>query len=300
MKRNLIIGTRGSQMALTQTEIVRQALLKRNPDLTIETKVITTKGDRNMSPIPLDGVGKNWFTKEIEVALLSGDIDLAVHSLKDLAPEQPDGLTIWPVLKRDDARDALVPCEPGTKLADMPQGAIIGTDSLRRKANLLHLRPDLVIRSIRGNVQTRLTKLRSEGYDAVVLAAAGLERVGEQNSISEYFEPSEFVPAVGQGVLAVEVRTDDRELSAIITALQDAITVKAVAAEQVFSEAIGGGCKLPVGCYVEFDDVGHVTIYGLLGSDDATQATILSVSGSADKSQQLARDLASQLLKLGL
>ncbi len=294
MKRKLIVGTRGSKMALAQTGLVADALRSQYPDVTIETKVITTKGDKNMAPIPLDSVGKDWFTKEIEVALAAGEIDFAVHSFKDLAPVQPEGLIVQPVFKRSDPRDVLVSGRQELQLQDLPEGAVIGTDSLRRKANLLIQRPDLVVRSLRGNVQTRLQKLADEDYDAIVLAAAGLERLNELDRVSEYFEPDAFVPAIGQGVLAVETRIADTELRDMIETLQDEPTLQAVAAEQKFSAVIGGGCKLPVGCYAELNG-DTVTIHGMLGSDDATQAVIRSTSGAVADAVRLAEELAATL-----
>jgi hydroxymethylbilane synthase len=294
MKRHLIIGTRGSAMAFAQTAVVERALLEHYPDLVTTTKVITTKGDQNMAPIPLDTVGKTWFTKEIETALLGGEIDVAIHSLKDLAPEPPEGLLVLPVLPRNDARDVLVPRKPGLQLHELQPGAIIGTDSLRRKANLLRLRPDLVVQSVRGNVQTRLQKRESGAYDALVLAGAGLERVDEVSKISQWFDTAEFVPAFGQGALAAEIRTDDTELSGMLRTLQDEMTVAALAAEQAFSAVIGGGCKVPAGCYVSFHD-GVATIHGMLGSDDATKAVVRSVSGPAAEAARLARTVADTL-----
>jgi hydroxymethylbilane synthase len=209
MKHRLTIGTRGSKLALIQTELVAAALKQAHPRLEVGIKIIATKGDTNQAPIPLDTVGKAWFTAEIEQALQSGDIDIAVHSLKDLPPELCPGLISLPVLERADPRDVLV-SKAAVPLAALPRGAVVGTDSLRRKAALLLERPDLRVESVRGNVQTRLRKLHEQPYDAIVLAAAGLERLGDLTLVTEFLEPSRFVPAIGQGVLATAPGHHDR------------------------------------------------------------------------------------------
>lgn len=290
----LTIGTRGSKLALVQTELVVQALKAKNPSLEITTKIIVTKGDKNHSPIPLDTVGKAWFTKEIEDALLSGEIDLAIHSLKDLPPEVPDGLRTTPVLERDDPRDVLV-AKTAANLRDLPKGAVVGTDSIRRKAQLLHYRPDLVVKSIRGNVDSRLQKLTDENYDGVVLAAAGLSRLDRLDRITQYFTPEEFVPAAGQAVLAAEARHEDHEIWKLLKQIQDATTLLACQAEQAFTSVIGGGCKLPVGCYVEITG-NKAVVYGMVGSMDAKNTTTKSVSGPRSEVVELAKQLAEQLM----
>lgn len=291
----LKVGTRGSQMARAQTEIVLEQLQAQHPGLETEVEIITTRGDIDKSPIPLDTVGKDWFTKEIEQALLDKRIDCAVHSLKDLTPETPDGLIILPVLARNDPRDALI-ATAAKSLAELPQGAVVGTDSIRRKALLLQQRPDLIIKSLRGNADTRLAKLEAGEYDAIVLAAAGLERIGESRRITEYFDPTIFIPAVGQGTLAAECRSDDADTLRLLQTLQDPDTILAVAAEHAFSAVVGGGCKLPVGCYVHFD-AGKAHIYGMVGSLDAKTVVTKSVSGPAGKALALAKQLAAELAK---
>lgn len=292
--QNIIIGTRGSKLALIQTNLVAAALKTKNPYLGIEIKTITTKGDKNMAPIPLDTIGKAWFTAEIERALQDGTIDLAVHSLKDLPPETPDGLAVAAVLERSDPRDVLV-AKTAKRVGDLRQGAIIGTDSLRRKAALLRQRPDLIVKSLRGNVETRLKKLDEEDYDAIVLAAAGLQRLDKAGVVTEFLDPAVFVPAIGQGVLAVEARDDDTDLWNLLKDLQYSPTLAAVAAEQAFSRIIGGGCKLPISCYVQFK-ADEVYIAAMVGSDDAQQTTIKTVSGSGAEAVTLAEELARTLL----
>lgn len=289
----LRIGTRGSQMALVQTQQVADKLTGQNSELATELQIITTKGDSDNSPIPLDTVGKAWFTSEIEQALLRGEIDIAVHSLKDVPPETPAGLIVLPVLPRDDARDALV-ARDNLNLAELPRGAVIGTDSLRRKAQILRLRPDLVVKSVRGNANTRLEKLYGGDYDALILAAAGLRRIGKADVITELLQPDEFVPATGQGALAAEIRVEDSELLVMLRQLQDQTTLAGLTAEQSFTAIIGGGCKLPIGCYVQFD-ADTVQVYGMVGSIDATQCVIKTRSGPATEASALAKQLASEL-----
>ena len=203
--RKIVLGTRGSKLALVQTKLVADAVREKFPDLDIETKTITTKGDVNTSPIPLDTVGKAWFTGEIEEELMTKKIDIAVHSLKDVPPDTSKGSIVLPVLRREDPRDVLVSKQNFT-FEKLPQGAIVGTDSSRRKAQLLAKRPDLRVQSIRGNIDTRLRKLREEEYDAIVIAAAGLARLSLLDVVTEYFEIDAFVPAPGQGTLAAQAR----------------------------------------------------------------------------------------------
>jgi hydroxymethylbilane synthase len=293
MNRHLVIGTRGSKLALIQSQLVAAALQKAHPGLELETKVITTKGDTTQVPIPLDTVGKAWFTAEIEHALQAGEIDLAVHSLKDLPPELGEGLVSLPVLERADPRDVLVG-KSGAIMSKLPEGATVGTDSLRRKAALVLARPDLRVVSLRGNVQTRLRKLREQPYDAIVLAAAGLERLGELEQITEYLDPANYVPAIGQGVLAAEVRAVDNELHDLLSGLQHAPTVTAVEAEQTFSRVVGGGCKLPVGCYAQiFPD--HIQLHAMVGDNDGLNAELASAIGPLGQGNALAEQIARKL-----
>ena len=288
--RILKIGTRGSALAVAQTGTVAACL-------TVPTEIITitTKGDVNQAPIPLDTIGKAWFTEEIEQALLAQRIDFAIHSLKDLPPELPEGLAIVPVLPRADARDVLVSKVFGQTLATLPQGAVIGTDSIRRKALLLAERPDLVVQSIRGNIDTRLRKLKEEGYDAIVIAAAGLARLDRTDVIAEYFDPTVFVPAAGQGVLAAEYRTEDAGIASLLQNLIDPDTMSVVWTEQAFSDAVGGGCKLPVGCYARIAE-GQVYISGMVGEMDATHVRRGQKEGPVAEGPALARALAQELM----
>jgi len=294
MIKRLVIGTRGSKLALIQTELVASALRARQPDLVIETKIITTTGDTNFSPIPLDTVGKAWFTAEIEQALSQGNIDIAAHSLKDLPPQLGQGLTAVTVLERADPRDVLV-SRSGAKLADLPAGATIGTDSLRRRAAVLLARPDLRVVSLRGNVQTRLRKLAAGDCDAIILAAAGLDRLGLLGEATELLDPARFVPAIGQGALSAEVRADNPEVVKLIKELQHPPTVAATEAERAFSEVVGGGCKLPVGCLVEIHNH-RATVHALSGDEDGSHARTRTLHGPAADAPRLAARAARELM----
>ncbi|MEK7156456.1 MAG: hydroxymethylbilane synthase [Patescibacteria group bacterium] len=253
MKTALVIGTRGSELACTQAGIVRSALLAIEPKMLIRITTITTHGDVNQRPVPLDTIGKGWFTKEIENALLSGAIDLAVHSLKDMAEDMPEGLHIGAYLPREDARDVLI-TKHGESLEELPQGAVIGTDSVRRQIQMRALRPDVNMQSLRGSVLTRLEKLEKENYHAIILAAAGLKRLGLENRITRYFEPHEMTPAPGQGILAVQVKGNRADLDTLLTAIHDPDATHSAHIERSFSRKLGGGCKSPTGAYASRND----------------------------------------------
>ena len=247
-ERKIVIGTRGSVLALKQTDIVAAALKAARPSFAIEVRVIETHGDVNQQPIPLDTIGKGWFTKEIESALLDGTIDLAVHSLKDMAEEMPAGLMIGAYLPREDARDALI-TKRGEPLEKLKPSARIGTDSIRRQIQMRALRPGVQMESLRGNVPSRVEKLASGTYDAIILAAAGLIRLGLTDRITHYFGPHEMTPAPGQGVLAVQGRTSDEALAHVLHAINDPDTERAARIERTFSRVMGGGCKAPTGAH---------------------------------------------------
>jgi hydroxymethylbilane synthase len=250
--RPLTIGTRGSALALRQVELVTEAIRAHDPAADIKQTVIKTEGDRRTG-ISLEAIGgQGVFVKDIEARLLAGEVDFAVHSLKDMPAEQPDGLIIAAYLPRADARDALA-ARDGLDLAALPSGARIGSDSARRTVQLHALRPDVEVVSIRGNVDTRLRKVAEGEYDAVVLAAAGLERLGLLERATQVFTVRELLPAVGQGVLAVQCRAGDAELVEYLGAVDDAATRTAAAAERAFLRTLGAGCRLPVGAYATLD-----------------------------------------------
>jgi hydroxymethylbilane synthase len=293
--KKVILGTRGSKLALIQTDITAAALKAIDPSLEVEIKIIETQGDSNFSPIPLDTVGKGWFTKEIEQALSDGSIDLAVHSLKDLEVEGPPGLVINTFLSREDPRDALVSKnnEPFEKL---PAGAIVGTDSIRRRIQLLALRQDLKVESVRGNVPTRLSKLDAGNYDALVLAAAGLIRLGLKNRIAQYFEPNEITPAPGQGILAVQSRGDDTAMQTLLLRINDERAARAAHIERSFSRMVGGGCKAPVGAHM-WEEGETIYCIGMLAGDDGSIVRDIA-SAPLKESDTLGEELAKKLLSL--
>jgi hydroxymethylbilane synthase len=293
--RKIVLGTRGSRLALIQTKLLEDALQEKFPDIQIETKTITTKGDVNTAPIPLDTIGKSWFTGEIEQELAAGGIDIAVHSLKDVSSDAREDSVILPVLKREDPRDVLVSKE-NLRFADLPPGAILGTDSSRRKAQILARRPDLRVESIRGNIDTRLRKLREENYDAIVIAAAGLIRLSLPDVITEYFEIETFVPAPGQGVLAAQARAADTEIISFLSALQDPVTVAEVKAERAFVETVGGGCKSPAGaCARTKGD--SLELFGMFADEDGSDVRFESEVGTVVDAGELGERLARKLLR---
>jgi hydroxymethylbilane synthase len=270
--RPLRIGTRGSPMALIQTGLVRDRLIAAHPELgavgALEIVTIRTTGDRVQDRRLAEIGGKGLFSKEIEEALLAGTIDLAVHSLKDMETWLPDGLEIACVLARDDPRDALLATK-ATSLAGLPQGAKIGTASLRRQAQLLRLRPDLAIMPIRGNVNTRIDKLAAGEFDAIVVAQCGLERLGKAGLTTEILAPDAMLPAVGQGALAIECRQGDHALRQLLDPLHDPGSAACVSAERAMLAALDGSCRTPIAGLAECKG-GLLTLEGLLIKPDGS------------------------------
>ena len=293
----LRIGTRGSALALWQAEWVKAQLLAAHEELAVELLVIKTTGDKILD-VPLAKVGgKGLFVKEIEEALLDGKVDLAVHSVKDMPAELPDGLHLAVMPSREDSRDALI-SRNGAGLEALPHGARMGTSSLRRAAQLLHLRPDLRIETLRGNVDTRLRKLESEGFDAIVLAAAGLKRMELSHVVSEYLEPERMLPAVGQGALGIETRTGDAFTNEMVASLAHPETMTIVSAERAFLKRLEGGCQVPIGAFAEVDN-GEVEVTGLVASIDGKVVLKESLKGPSEEAQQLGTQLANKLLDMG-
>ena len=287
----LVIGSRGSQLALWQANWIGARLAERGQETRIE--VIKTTGDK-ITDVPLAKVGtKGLFTKEIEEALLDGRIDLAVHSLKDLPTEVPAGLTIAAIPQRDDARDALV----GARLSELPAGANVGTSSLRRAAQLRVVRPDLVIESVRGNLDTRLRKLDEGQYQAIVLAAAGLTRLGWADRIAEILQPDVMCPAVGQGALAIETRTEGaaRETCA---ALDHTATRAAVTAERAVLASLGGGCQVPIGAHAEVAG-SALRLIGVVIAPDGSLMVRKSDLGAVANAAEIGRRVGAALLAAG-
>ena len=252
MQNSLVIGTRGSQLALWQAQFVKEQLENLYTGLEVQFKIIRTTGD-TFPERPLVGLGKGIFTKEIDVALLEGEIDLAVHSLKDLPTELPQGLCITAIPKREDPRDVLVTAA-GLPLEDLLNGAKIGTTSPRRKAQLLCMRSDLQVVHVRGNVDTRLRKLQESDLDGVILAAAGINRLRKSEIITQFFEVERMVPAPGQGALAIEAREGDTAVAKLLEPLNDRETVAEITAERTVLGNLGGGCQIPIGAYAKHVD----------------------------------------------
>ena len=287
----LTIGSRGSRLALWQANWVKSALESAGESCRIE--IIKTTGDR-ITDVPLAKVGsKGLFTKEIEDALLDGRVDLAVHSLKDLPTELPAGLAIAAIPEREDARDVLA----GRRLAELPQGAKVGTSSLRRVAQLRAARPDLQVESVRGNLDTRLRKLAEGRYDALVLAAAGLKRLGWQDRIAEYLDPRVMCPAVGQGALAIETR-ESGDAASVCRRLDHAATRAAVEAERATLRALGGGCQVPIGAHATIME-GELSMVAIVAAPDGGALVRRAARGPASEARRIGDDLGRELLENG-
>jgi hydroxymethylbilane synthase len=286
----VVVGTRGSALALAQTARVRALLEADWPDLAADVSPIVTHGDRTQAsgePLPAIG-GKGLFTAELEQGLRDGTIDLAVHSLKDLPTDEVDGVVLGAVCLREDVRDCLV--SRGGVLHELPAGAVVGTSSLRRAAQLRALRPDLEVRSIRGNVETRIRKVREGDYDAALLAAAGIARLSLEHEVAEWLDADVLVPAPGQGALAVQCRTGDSEMLELLAALDDPGARAATTAERTFLRALGAGCTAPVAAHGTLrGDAVHLD--GLVASPDGREVVRVSGTGEPEEvGERLARD----------
>jgi hydroxymethylbilane synthase len=297
--RTLRIASRGSQLALWQSRAVESALRLADPSLHVRIDVVKTLGDRILD-VPLAKIGdKGLFTKELDEALLRGDADLAVHSLKDVPTRLPGGLVIAAVTEREDPRDVLIGhdgFEGG--LADIPARARVGTSSLRRRAQLRAARPDVDVLDLRGNLNTRLAKLDAGDYDAIVLAAAGVKRLGWTDRISAYLEPASWLPAVGQGALAVVVREDSGDVRELVRAIHHPATTAATLAERAFLRALEGGCQIPIGALASTDG-GRLTLRGLVADLDGAQILREEETGPVHDAERVGRRLADRLTSLG-
>lgn len=299
MSLRLVIGSRGSRLALWQAEQTRDRLIELNPGLTIQIDVIKTTGDVKPDPLSVIG-GKGVFTKELEEALLDKRIDIAVHSLKDLPTVIPERLAISAICEREDPRDALVLRNDlnVASLRDLPSAAVVGTSSQRRLAQLKALRSDLVIKDLRGNVDTRVRKLDEGQYDALILASAGLIRLGLRDRISAAVSTSEILPAVGQGAIAVETRTDD-ELAVLATAkLNHRETELACRAERAFLRSLGGGCQFPIAAHAVVEGE-LLKLEGLVAKPDGTQILRDHSAGETGQAELIGSQLAERLLERG-
>ena len=296
MYNSLVIGTRGSQLALWQAQFVKDQLERVYPDLEVNLKIIKTTGD-TIQDRSLVGLGKGVFTKEIENALLAGDIDLAVHSLKDLATELPKGLGIAAIPTREDPRDVLISAS-GLPLEDLLHGATIGTTSPRRKAQLLHIRHDLQVVDVRGNIDTRLRKLHETGLDGIILAAAGINRLRKPEVITQFFDVERMVPAVGQGALAIEAREGDTTLETLLEPLNDQETIAEVTAERSMLKRLGGGCQVPIGAYAKHVN-GELSLIGVVCHPEGALRIVKSARGAPNAAQHLGEVVAEKLLEGG-
>jgi hydroxymethylbilane synthase len=297
MRKHIKIGTRGSLLATTQSTWVKNQIEAEHPGVSVELVIIVTKGDKILD-VPLAMVGgKGLFVKEIEEALLRRDVDLAVHSMKDVPSELPEELHLGIIPLRENPHDAFISVRY-KKLADLPPGATVGTSSLRRRAQLAALRPDLKIVDLRGNLDTRLRKLDEGQFQAIILAAAGLNRLGMSSRATGYFTAREMLPAVGQGALGIELRKDDAELLAGLAFLNDARTTVAVAAERSFLLQLEGGCQVPIGAFAEVHN-GQVELTGLVASVDGKEVLKDAITGPSEQAQELGTRLANKLLDMG-
>ncbi len=299
MSRPLVIGSRGSKLALWQAEQTRKSLQALNPQLDVHIEIIKTTGDVKNDPLSVIG-GKGVFTKELEDALLDGRIDIAVHSLKDLPTILPDRLSIAAICRREDARDALV-LRTGLQngsLLHLPQGAVVGTSSPRRLAQLKALRRDVVVKDLRGNVDTRIRKLDEGQYDAVILASAGLVRLGLQDRISARIAVNEMLPAVGQGAIAIETRSDNEFAVHSASRLDHRETRLACLAERAFLRSLGGGCQLPIAAHAVLD--GEILLLdGLVATPNGSHILRDSLSAPANEAEALGAQLADRLISRG-
>ncbi len=297
LRKQIRIGTRASALALWQAEWVKSEIEKRYPGMTVTLTKIKTTGDKILD-VPLAKVGgKGLFVKEIEEAMLENEIDIAVHSMKDVPTFFPDGLHLSCITKREDARDALL-SRNNTKFKDLPRGANVGTSSLRRQAQLMSLRPDFVIHQLRGNVGTRLQKLKEGKFDAIILAAAGVKRLGLEANVSEYLSPEISLPAIGQGALGIECRVDDRELNDLISFFNHADSRTCVTGERALLRRLEGGCQVPIACYGQIEG-GKLKLVGLVGSVDGKRIIRESIEGDPEKAERLGVTLAEKLLSKG-
>lgn len=303
--RTIIVGSRQSALALTQTghviEDLKKISLQHGLLFDFEIKKIVTKGDQILNVTLSKVGGKGLFVKEIEQAMIDGEIDMAVHSMKDMPSILPELLTTGAVPRREDPRDAFISRE-GVSIDELPKGAKVGTSSLRRASQLKAYRPDLNVEWIRGNIDSRLRKLETEGFDAIILAAAGLSRMGWSDRITSYLSPEICLPAVGQGALGIECRKDDKELLTLLSLYNDEVTAKPVAAEREFLKVLNGGCQIPIGAYAtwisdEKTNSKQIELTGMVGSPDGQM--ILKESLTGTDPEELGKAVAMKLIEMG-
>ncbi|MEW8371730.1 MAG: hydroxymethylbilane synthase [Candidatus Thiodiazotropha sp.] len=297
MSQTLTIATRKSPLAMWQAEHVAAALKKAHPDLRVELLGMTTQGDKILdTPLAKIG-GKGLFIKELEQGLMSKEADIAVHSMKDVPVALPRGLHLPVIMRREDPRDAFV-SNRYRHIDELPQGGCVGTSSLRRQCQLAEMRPDLVIKSLRGNVNTRLRKLDEGEYDAIILAAAGLKRLGFEARITALIGPEQSLPAIGQGAVGIECRVDDQRVNALIAPLHHADTAHCVHAERAMNQRLNGGCQVPIAGYAMLES-GNLWLRGLVGEPDGSRIIRGEVEGTTQEADAMGRGLAERLLEWG-
>lgn len=298
MKNKLVIGSRGSELALWQARFIKKELVKKNKNLSVEIKIVNTKGDKILNTA-LSKIGdKGLFTKELENELLKGAIDIAVHSLKDLQTELPKGLILAAVTKRHKVEDVLIARKKRITIKNLPQGAIVATGSLRRSSQLLHLRPDIKIEELRGNVPTRIKKFLESDWDAIILARAGVERLKLQKYISSIISTDEILPAVGQGALGIEIHKDNSLALKAVKKIHDEKTYLAVTAERSLLKSLEGGCQVPIGAYARVKPDG-LFLESIVGSIDGSVTFRKKLRGTKENPERLGQKLAKQLLNAG-
>jgi hydroxymethylbilane synthase len=297
-KNKLIIGSRGSELALWQAKYIKKELEQKNKSLSVEIKIINTKGDKILD-VALSKIGdKGLFTKELENELLSGSIDIAVHSLKDLQTDIPKGLKLAAVTKRHFVEDILIARKKGIKIKNLRDNAIVATGSLRRRSQLLHLRPDIKIEELRGNVPTRIKKFLESKWDAIILARAGVERLKLNRYISSIISTDEILPAVGQGALGIEIREDNEIATEILRSIHDENTYTEVRAERSLLKALEGGCQVPIGAYAQVKPNG-LYIDAVVGAVDGSVTFRKKIRGAKTNPEKVGQKLANDLLKAG-
>jgi len=298
LKKKIIIGSRGSELALWQANFVKKELEKTNKNILVEIKIIKTKGDKILD-VALSKIGdKSLFTKELENQLIERKIDLAVHSLKDLQTQIPEGLKLASVSKRHPVEDVLIARKKGISLTKLKKNAVVATGSLRRRCQLLHIRPDIKIVELRGNVPSRIEKFLKTDWDAIILARAGVERLNLKKYISSYISTDEILPAVGQGALGIETHIENDFVNNLLSSLQDEDTYKAVLAERALLRKLEGGCQVPIGAYAQVKS-NSLHLEAMVGSLDGTLTFRKKVKGSKNNPEQLGKNLANDLLKAG-
>lgn len=295
--KKLRIATRKSPLALWQAEFVKAQLELHHPELQVELLPMSTRGDIILdTPLAKIG-GKGLFLKELEHAILANEADIAVHSMKDVPMEFPEGLELLCICEREDPRDAFV-SSSFSSLDELPQGAVVGTSSLRRQFQLKRRRPDLVIKDLRGNVQTRLSKLDAGEYDAIILAAAGLLRLKLHDRIASLLEPEVMLPAGGQGAVGIEARSNDPELARLLEPLNHNDTALRVVAERAMNAKLQGGCQVPIACYAELEN-GQLWLRGMVGAVDGSQCLATELKGDQHKAHSIGEQVALDLLDQG-